>query len=250
MFSHLKIRTRLWLLVASAMLGCALFATFSAISSRNSMLENHRQRVEHLVNTATGIVEHYRALEQSGQMDQQAAQQAAIAALRDIRFGEAKDYYFIYGPEAVALMVPAKPELEGKSMLGNKDSNGFKLWDRIDEIGKSGTAAFITYYFPRVGSTVSYPKLSYMQPIPAWKWVIGTGVYVDDVDQKFYADLWQMFIILSAITVLVLLLSQWVVRSVVRELGGEPVQAAGVMREVATGQLNIVMGDNPHPIQC
>ena len=129
MFGQLHIRTRLWMLVGCAMLGCALFATFSAVSSRNNMLENHRQRVAHLVATATGVIEHYRAQEQAGKLDQQAAQQAAISALRDIRFGEAKDYYFIYGPEAVALMVPAKPELEGKSMLGNKDSKGFKLWD-------------------------------------------------------------------------------------------------------------------------
>ena len=86
-----------------------------------------------------------------------------------------------------------------------------------------------------------------MQPIPAWKWVIGTGVYIDDVDQKFYADLWQMFIILGVITALVLLLSQSVVKSVSSELGGEPAQAAEVMREVATGQLNIVLANNPYP---
>ena len=66
-------------------------------------------------------------------------------------------------------------------VIGKTDAGGFKLWDAIVEKGKAGSGYF-DYMFPRAGQTESKPKRGYVIGIPEWKWIVGTGVYVDEVD--------------------------------------------------------------------
>ncbi len=110
-------------------------------------------------------------------------QEKAKEVVRNLQYGE-DGYFWINDLQYVTLLHPIKPELEGKSLEKLKDVNGkefFKIM--IDDCMKEGEA-FTQYYWPKPGFEKPQPKLSFVQKFDQWKWIIGTGVYMDDIETK------------------------------------------------------------------
>ncbi len=97
----------------------------------------------------------------------------------------------------------------------------------------------VAYMWPKPGSDLPQPKVSYVKHVPEWDWIIGSGVYVDDVDTAFWQNAWQFAAYLAGIIAVLGLLAAGLVRSVNRDLGGEPGYAANVMRQIADGDLTV-----------
>ncbi|NSL54186.1 methyl-accepting chemotaxis protein [Uliginosibacterium aquaticum] len=232
----LQVRTRLALVIAAALAGLLLLAGFALIESRSTVMRGHEERIRHLVETATGIVQHYRALETSGKLSRTEAQTQAKEALRTPRFAK-DDYFFIYDFDGRGVMVAGAPKLEDQDMRGKTDANGFKLWDAIAATGKGG-AGFIRYQFPRAGQTVALPKLAYVAGVAEWQWVVGTGVYVDDVNEVLLGQALHF----GGVALLALLLTGviggLVAQRIVRQLGGEPAELMRIMQRAAAGDLS------------
>ena len=117
-----------------------------------------------------------------------------------------------------------------------KDANGKFLIRDLVIAAKAG-GGFVEYWFPKAGQQNAEPKLSYATLFAPWGWVIGTGIYIDDIDREYKKGV----VLLGGISVgLLLLLSLigWQVgSSVVRQLGGEPGEATEIMQRVAAGDL-------------
>jgi methyl-accepting chemotaxis protein len=132
--------------------------------------------------------------------------------------------------------------MEGHDASGLKDTNGKHI---IQEIVKAGTAGggYIDYWFPKAGATEALPKVSYAMGFAPWGWIIGTGIYVDDVDREFRA----IALTLGGISLLLLALMGlfgWRISvSVTGQLGGEPQKATAVMRQAADGDLTTEVGE-------
>lgn len=92
----------------------------------------------------------------------------------------------IYRHDGQNLVLGPKPDLEGKNLTHLKDANGVFFVKRLIEGGVSGVG-FVFYQFPRAGSDTPAPKLAYTRNVEPWQWVVGTGVYVDDLDAIFWA---------------------------------------------------------------
>ena len=234
--SSMTLRARLVLLIVLALFGMLILGGEMLYSQRASQLDLHKMRVKNLTESAQALVNHYYSLQQSGKLNQEEAQQQAIDALRGIRYG-ANDYFFIYGFDGKAILVPAKPELEGQFMLGKKDPTGHLLWDMVVNAGKKG-GDMIEYQFPRSGETALLPKVSYVSGFSPWQWAIGTGVYVDDVNQAFYAQLIKNVAIILGLLLVIVAVAFKISRSILNELGGEPQYAAQIATGIAAGDLS------------
>ena len=238
----LRISHRLSLIMAIVAIGFVTVTALLLLNLRSTLIEDHRNHTKHLSESAAGIVAHYHAMEQTGQLTRTQAQDAAKEVLRGVRYGN-DDYFFIYDFEGNAIMVAAKPEMEGKNFLGKTDAVGTKLWDLFVKAGKKG-GGFVEYWFPRAGSTEPVPKLSYLAASPEWKWVIGTGVYIDDVDTIFLRELAEAATLGVSCLALVLGVGFLIARSILRQLGGEPDYAAEVMKRAAGGDLAVQVQAN------
>ena len=179
-FKKMRVSTRLVVAGVAVVLGLVLLASYSLIKLRQDALAAHSERIKDLVESSVGIIEHYRTLETDRKLTREEAQRQAREALRTPRFGQ-NDYFFLYDFEGRALMVAGNPKIEGQILLGKTDAAGFKLWDAIVATGKAGKG-YVDYVFPRAGQTESQPKRGYVIGIPQWQWIVGTGVYIDDVD--------------------------------------------------------------------
>ncbi|HNO88978.1 MAG TPA: methyl-accepting chemotaxis protein, partial [Rhodocyclaceae bacterium] len=139
--------------------------------------------------------------------------------------------------------MPPRPEKEGTDASSVKDSNGKAI---IPELVKAALAGggFVDYLFPKPGGTDPQPKVSFAAQFGPWQWVLGTGIYVDDVDVEFRAIAWTLGGI-SAVLLIVLGVAGWGVGiSIIRQLGGEPREATAIMQQVADGDLSLRLEDS------
>lgn len=237
-FESMRVRTRLLVAGIAVLLGLVLVAGYTLIQIRNEAVAAHSTRIKDLVDSSKGIVAHFQKLEADKKLTLEEAQTQAKEALRIVRFG-ADDYFFIYDFDGKAIMVAGNPKIEGQAMLGKTDAKGFKLWDAIVATGKGPGKGFIEYWFPRAGQQESKPKLAYLAAVPEWQWILGTGVYIDDVDQAVNKAALSYGLISLVVLALVGVIGFFVARSIVHQLGGEPAMAIAVMSRAAAGDLTV-----------
>jgi methyl-accepting chemotaxis protein len=231
----MPLNRRIQMISALALLGLIVLSLLSLFYLKDSMLEDRKQKTQNLIEVATGVVTYYHRQQTDGKLSEVDAQKGAIETLRGLRYGKG-DYYFIYQNDFINRLNPAKPEFEGQNKGDLKDANGKFL---IQELAKAAQAGggFVDYWFPRPGATVAEPKLSYAASFQPWGWVIGTGIYIDDVDTAFR----QQALLLSGFAALLLVLvgvvGQRISKSITTQLGGEPAYAAEVVTRIADGDL-------------
>ena len=107
----------------------------------------------------------------------------SAAVIGALRFGpENKDYFWINDMGPTMVMHPYKPELNGKDLSGSKDPNGKKLFVEFVKVCSEKGEGFVDYHWPKYGADEPQPKLSFVKLFKEWNWVLGTGIYIDDIE--------------------------------------------------------------------
>jgi methyl-accepting chemotaxis protein len=242
--TSLGVSKRLGLLVASAVAGLAVLLAIFLLSEKALILDERQNGVRQTVETAHGLAVHFHAQVAQGKLTDEQAKAAALAAIRSLRYSGA-EYFWINDMQPVMVMHPIKPDLEGKDLSQNKDPTGKHLFvEFVNTVKKSG-AGYVSYMWPKPGSEAPVQKVSYVQGFAPWGWVIGSGVYVDNVS----AAIWDRtrFMGLFALALAVVLLGVgWVIaRSILQQLGGEPAQATSITEAMAEGDLGVTIDLKP-----
>ncbi|MCP4691180.1 MAG: hypothetical protein GY859_24245, partial [Desulfobacterales bacterium] len=103
--------------------------------------------------------------------------------IKALRYGpENKDYFWINDMHPTMVMHPYKPQLDGKDLSGVADPNGKKLFVEMARACRENGEGFVDYFWPKYGADQPQPKLSFVKVFKPWNWIIGTGLYVDDID--------------------------------------------------------------------
>lgn len=152
---------------------------------------------------------------------------------------QGNEYFWVNDSGPVIVMHPIRPELEGRNLSENRDPQGKYLFREFVRVAHADGAGFVDYLWPRPGSDMPQPKLSYVKMFAEWDWIVGTGVYVDDIDASMRDAAMRLGAFVLAVVVILGLISWWVVRGVVSALGGEPVYANEIMRRAADGHLDV-----------
>ena len=138
-------------------------------------------------------------------------------------------------------MHPIRPEYVGKSHWDRKDKSGAYTVRNMIGVALDKTA-YVETQTPRPGSDVQIPKLHYLQHFAAWDWVIGTGLYIDDLDALFYEQLRNAAIVIALILLVVGGVAWSMARAILQQIGGEPALAQATMARVAAGDLTATLG--------
>ncbi len=145
-----------------------------------SVFEGRRERTRRVVEVAAGIARHWAREAAAGHLSTEAAQARAKDELRALRY-DGEQYFWINDFDARMVMHPTKPELDGKDLSAYEDPKGRRIFQSFAEIGRTSGGGFLNYDWPKPGSSRAVPKVSFVQAVPEWKWVVGSGVYLDDV---------------------------------------------------------------------
>jgi len=203
---HLHEKHRLWLRVAiptviSLLLFCYVLFFLHFPSIIASLMDHKRTSVKNLVESAWSILEQQHALEQKGTLSQTEAQRRALNSVAALRYGnENKDYFWINDLVGVMLMHPYRPDLVGKNILDMKDSRGKPFMRAFIEVVDEKGAGFVEYTWQwKDDPTRVVPKISYVKGFKPWGWIIGSGLYVDDVEAQAQGQVGELAVVMLVV---------------------------------------------------
>ncbi|MFO7707933.1 MAG: methyl-accepting chemotaxis protein [Desulfobacterales bacterium] len=110
-------------------------------------------------------------------------QKKAHLILQALRYGpKNEDYFWVNDLHPRMVMHPYKPEMDGQDLTENKDPNGKRLFVEFAKVCKESEEGFVDYMWPKYGADKPQPKLSFVKLFKPWNWIVGTGLYIDDID--------------------------------------------------------------------
>ena len=231
----MKLSTRLGLIVGSAIVGLVLIAGFSLSTLHSTMLEDRRTQIKTILSLASKQVAYYQSLEQSGKLSKDEAQAKAIEALRGLHDGD--DYIFARTMGALVLVHPDARK-QGKVDQGSKLPDGRTTMQAYLDVLSKGDFGFTDIVSKRPGGDVEVPKINGVARIQGWDWIIGFGVFVDDIDKAYWRFALNFLLIGGVVLAVVIGLAVAMSRTIYRRLGGEPDYAAEVAQAIAAGDLS------------
>jgi len=172
-------------LVAIALLLVPLFA-YVVPAFEEALLSRKREMIRELTNSACSILEEYRQDAAAGRMSLKEAQAAAASRIQFLRYGrEGKDYFWITDLHPRMVMHPYRADLNGTDLSGFQDPKGNRVFVAFADLVKTRREGYLEYVWQwkdDPGRLV--PKQSYVRLFEPWGWVVGTGIYMEDVQAE------------------------------------------------------------------
>lgn len=152
---------------------------------RESLMNGKRETIRELTNTAWSVM-HKLDMMVSNDFDIKDAQNEAVIIIRDMRYGpEFKDYFWITDTFPRMVMHPYRPSLNGMDLTNYQDPRGKNFFVDIANIVKAHGDGYVDYKWQwKDDSLTVVPKLSYVKAYKPWGWIIGTGIYIEDVNRE------------------------------------------------------------------
>jgi methyl-accepting chemotaxis protein len=144
------------------------------------MRDDIADRTKKSVEIAHSVVAYYHGEEAAGRMSRDEAQAAAKAAVGAMRYGQ-DDYFWINDMHPTMVMHPMKPALNGKDLSENKDADGVLMFKEFVAVVQKDGEGFVEYQWAKPNQDGASPKISYVKGFAPWGWVIGSGVYTDQI---------------------------------------------------------------------
>lgn len=231
MLRTFPISKRLWLIPVVAVAMLFILGVLMIHQVRDDLYKSKEVMTQNIVETAMGVLTYYQQLEASGALTTAEAQSAAMAQVKVLRYGD-NDYFWINDMGPRMLMHPIRPELDGQDLSRHKDPNGKELFNEMVKVARRDGAGLVDYEWAKPGEKNPVPKISYVQLFKPWGWIIGSGIYVDDVEAEFQQYLMRFSVIGLVIAVLMAALVAVLIRSITRPL-----------RQTMLAMANIASGD-------
>ncbi|MDD5456391.1 MAG: cache domain-containing protein [Candidatus Margulisbacteria bacterium] len=150
---------------------------------KDVIYEGKYQKTKELVETVWSFAQDNYQRYKNGEFSEDEAKRRTITRVKSMRYAQ-NDYFWINDMSPKMIMHPIKPEMDGTDVSNYSDPKGKKLFMEFVEVCKNNGGGFVSYYWPKPGYNKPVPKISYVKLIEQWNWIIGTGIYVDDVEKE------------------------------------------------------------------
>lgn len=149
-----------------------------------TLLDSKREMIQELTNSAWSILASYERDERNGLLSRQEAQALAFTRFESLRYGpESKDYFWIQDMHPRMIMHPYRADLNGQDLTDFTDPRGVRIFVEFAELVRRKGEGYIDYVWQWNDDPQRFePKESYVKGFAPWGWVIGTGIYIDDVN--------------------------------------------------------------------
>jgi methyl-accepting chemotaxis protein len=232
----MTLNRKLVLMIAVLWVGLVLISGFGAWQTRSTMLADRRDQLKSLVQQAETLVNRYHRLAQQGVLGESDARTQALAALAELRYGR-DGYVAVIDSHLVIVMNPFLPQMTGKDASRMMDGAGQPLFPKLVAAGNQQGGGFADYVGRKPDSELRAVKTNFVMRFAPWDWYIATGMYMDDIDRAFYANLLRWFVVTALLASGCTLVMGLVVRSVQRTLGGEMEVAVDAAQRMSQGDL-------------
>ena len=240
-FSNLSVRRKLNLLTLMIAIGVIALSVIAARMQYLDLTETRKDALRTQVELTYGVLDHYKRLAGTGELTEEAAKAAALQALEVMRANNDADYYNVLDTQYRVLMHPFAPKRVGTVQKDYTSDDGVPIY--YLQVGMARLGGGYTYYqTTKPGKEGLIDKITYAGMYEPWKWVVTTGVYMDDVQR----DAWAFTGIMAlsgGLLVLVVLGLSWIIGN---RIAVPLKQATAVAEGIARGKLDSHIGPQPH----
>ncbi|WP_158280158.1 methyl-accepting chemotaxis protein [Azospirillum sp. TSH100] len=231
--SELPLRWRIGFLASLSIIAAGLVAAVGGHFVNRALVEQRMNSVRFIAESGGSIAARFHKLAQDGAMSEDEAKERARTAIGAMRYADG-EYLWIWTSQIINVM-HANPALIGKSGAEIRDRNGVYVIREAVRGALTPVPEFVSYEWPRPNDPQgpTYEKLAYSVHFKPWDWVIGTGVYTDDLRSAFFGMMTVFGLVVAGLSALALLLGWAVARSVTRPLS----RVHGVMLRLADHDL-------------
>jgi PAS domain S-box-containing protein len=208
-FSHIVLPT----VLAICLFVVAVFALIVP-AMRDTLLDRKREVIRELTQSAWSILAEYEKEAAAGLLSRDEAQRLAVQRVQYLRYGkEGKDYFWITDTHPRMIMHPYRPDLNGKDLTDFTDPRGNRIFVEFVNAAKGTPGGYVEYVWQWKDQPERLaPKESYVKGFEPWGWVIGTGMYIEDVQAEIGRLLGRLLWILVGIIAVVAVLLAYIVR--------------------------------------
>ncbi len=156
---------------------------------KKRIMDDKKEMIRELTYTAWSILEESEAMRKEGKMSKEEAQKKAILRVKDLHYGKnRKDYFWIIDMRPIMIAHPYRPELEGQNLNDFEDLAHKKLFREFVKVVKKQGSGYVTYMWQWKDDPKRIElKLSYVKGFKPWGWIIGTGIYMEDLKHEISA---------------------------------------------------------------
>ncbi|MGQ9369101.1 methyl-accepting chemotaxis protein [Azospirillum sp. ST 5-10] len=233
---NIRILYRLMSVVALGAVGLLVFAAVSVMSLKDTMIAERQMKTKEQIETVLSVVKAVAAEAREAGRSTDAARQDAMRIVSTLRYA-GDQYFWINDMSGTMLMHPTNGALVGTSILDVADANGSRIFaDMIDLVRRQG-GSYYHYWWKGAADRDAREKISYVVRFPDWDWVLGTGIYVDDVDEAFWHQTRTLALIGAGILLVTGCAAFAITRGVTTPLGDMTAR----MRDLADGRLGVTI---------
>jgi len=227
----MTLKTKFRVMIAASAAGLVAVAGFWIHDQHFTLLAERQQKTRNLVEVPYSILEKQYKLEADGKISRADAQKQAMEAIRAMRY-EGNNYFWINDERPTMIMHPMKPALEGTDLSSFKDPSGTAVFVEFVKASQAAGGGYVYYLWPKPGKEQAVAKLSFVRRFTPWGWIIGTGIYIDDVSAAWRKSALTATLLAFACMVPLVVISLATSRSTLRRLHGLTER----FRDVAEGE--------------
>ncbi|KAA5604877.1 HAMP domain-containing protein [Roseospira marina] len=214
---QMKIGGRLAVVVLAAFVALIALSTYQLLAQKQQMMADREAKVRNVVEVVQGVLEQMRAEVDAGRLTEGEAKELAKATVSRMHY-DGDEYYWLETLDGVIIAHGGNPARIGLDVRDSRDANGKFFHREIIAAAKAG-GGFVRYAFPHPGEQEPAPKISYAKEYEPWGWLVGSGIYIDDVNAVFWDSLIEFGLVAILIVILFSAIAWIVARSITGPLG-------------------------------
>lgn len=199
--------SRLRLMIILAMTGSVVLFAHVMEYLHSSFVDGRKDTAQYVVEVAHKMLETNYELEARGKLSRAEAQKISLAAIRSLRYSNG-EYFWINDMQPAMVMDPGRPELDGKDLSEFRDPKGRKPFVEFVAAVRDSGGGFVEYQWPRPGQTQPVDKVSYVKGFAPWGWIVGSGIYLDDMEAQFRREFLQNAGLLLLIALILIVIAR------------------------------------------
>ncbi len=182
-------------------------------------LEEEKQlAIENIANVGFGIILSNHAAINDSTFTVEDARKKSLEQLKSLRYSQ-NEYFWVNDKQYNMVMHPIKPELDGKNMTSHKDPEGkFIFKEFVDVAQSSDEGGIVEYMWPKPGKEEPVAKIAYVKYFEEWGWILGSGIYVDDIEEVYSEISFDIYLALFVLVSILLLITYFFAKKMVKPI--------------------------------
>ena len=224
------IKQRFFLLFVLMITSLIILSSISLSQAYQSLLQQKHDSNQQVVETAYSVVEHFYQQQSDGTLTEEEAKSGALEVLNSLRYDNT-NYFWVNDFSPNMIMHPIKPALNGKDVGSVKDPDGTALFINMVNVVREKGQGFVPYKWPKPGVDDPVDKISFVKGFTPWQWIIGSGLYIDDIDAIFQSQRNKLISYAIIIVIVIIFLGYFIGQSIILPTN----QASNLMKDIAQG---------------